>query len=1672
LRALRAEVGEPSYGDLEKASAGLANTLAKQTVSDLLNGNSRPRWKTVETFVLACERYARQKRIRRPDGTFDREWWRAEFDRARQGDQLIDGPLREPYRSPETAETPVRLLRAEYAVVPFQSRDELTVLLDWCRQVATGSRTGIAVVHGVGGSGKTRLALELAHRLRGEGWYAGVLPRDIDPAPLATATMPVAVVVDYADGRVADTVALLRTLRARSGPPPVVVLTARSVHGQWLTDIVGSLDDDRHAYGCEEIRLPDEHPRSSDIYRRTVATLRRGDGVPSPVPSPPADVRWTTLDLVLLGWIAASGATALPVDRDRLYNEVLRHEENYWCTVYSRFGAGAEPERALLRKVAAVASLVTPEESRIDDVLSVVRDLRDDPQERRAVRRTLLTCLCPEAGEGLAVRPDPVGEHLLLREFEQDRALLIAALAMADDAQAETALMALDSAGQLDPDAATALIVAIGEAVPGRWWTNLVVAGRRTGSAEAALERLADRPDTPLPLDELSRLLPWSDLALFDLGLIVDRRRLEKARAAGEPPAVIAGLFEDVSRRADRAGDVALSLSAVTEAVNHYRVLVTTDRAAYLPSLARSLTNLAVARSIPGEYASALTACRESIELCRELAATGTGHVPELAQSLSNLGRLLTEDGQHEQALVACGEAVDLSRGLVAWDTTAAPRHVRSLHALSDVLSNLGRLEQALEADREAVAVSRDLAATDTRHVLDVARSLNNLGATLISAARYEEALAACQEAAELFGASGEDGLGTLAYLVRALNNVSMVLSQLQRHEQAITVSEKSVAVSRKLVDTNPVHELLHTQSLTNLSSAHAGTGQWVRAHEITTAVVAILDRLAQRSSACESPLARSLGNLGAAEVRLGRLEEALATYQRATTIYGKLVSTNSAHRADYGRCLGGLSGTLRALRHHRQALETSERAVEVLRELAADHPVHLSDFAEALGAFSSCLANVGDHEKALSSGQEALDISRALAGSDEARLPVLARAISDLGLAFSQWGRHSEAVPLVAEAVDLYQRLAAADSEYLADLATAKSNLGTILSHLGRHEEALRPGEEAAHLHGVLAASGSTRHRAEHAVSMLNLGRVLWNLGRDNEALPSSRWAVERHRVLAEENFAAHGPDLALALNNLGLVLWRLRQHEQALPLSVEAVALYRKFAEGDHHHLAGLAMALTNLAVRYRELGRHEEAVAPSQEAVEIRRGLVSRNPGPFLPGLALALHNLGMMLAKVGGVEDGVVATEESLRLYRGLADADSAAYSPFLARTLDALAAKLFAADRLDEALSASREAVGLYTDLAARNPVGTLFELANALRNHSDRCPRHGATDLWRAAIAAMTSGCARAVLRGGWSDWYAGRGLLGQAADELRRAMSDLEGGPAVGGDDPAIAVILTMSARQAIRAVVQNFDIGVDALPSWATAPVPEAHDTLLRSLAEAQDWPTTRGILTAERELVTAADLRTTLDVLLALHLDNAAVRRVGRLLETIAQLGLDEFVQQQDEFDRSLTTVGEWLRIVPWAGSMRFLDEHRDALTGDVCRRILAGVEHDVARQRLAALTLAETLPLEAVLSIATDVDVAEEAALAAVDGGRVEQMTAILNIAPDLARRTTTWLLVAAVVLVSNDQPGPAVELARQIAENGTPILRRAHVIRLRKFSGHNPALEQIQDLIAVIRGASP
>jgi len=181
------------------------------------------------------------------------------------------------------AGSPAELLRADAAAAPFRDRPELAQLLDWCHDPAW---SGVRLVAGAGGQGKTRLARHLATGLYqgsgtsggGQGWATLVLGEHAGPADLgvlAELRVPTLVVVDYAEGRTAQLDALVAALD-RAEARVRLLLLARTA-GAWRTDRVGParhlavLADDRIVVPLSPVE-PDAAGRVH-AWREAVAAL-------------------------------------------------------------------------------------------------------------------------------------------------------------------------------------------------------------------------------------------------------------------------------------------------------------------------------------------------------------------------------------------------------------------------------------------------------------------------------------------------------------------------------------------------------------------------------------------------------------------------------------------------------------------------------------------------------------------------------------------------------------------------------------------------------------------------------------------------------------------------------------------------------------------------------------------------------------------------------------------------------------------------------------------------------------------------------------------------------------------------------------------------------------------------------------------------------------------------------------------------------------------------------------------------------------------------------------------------------------------------------------------------------------------------------------------------------
>ncbi len=277
-------------------------------------------------------------------------------------------------------------------------------------------------------------------------------------------------------------------------------------------------------------------------------------------------------------------------------------------------------------------------------------------------------------------------------------------------------------AGQNDPDLAARLVTVLLDADVGRWRAVGEIAAPQGGAAAAALELLASRAETPLPLDELSAALPFSSVGLFRLAMIVDERRLDRARVAGAEPATRAELLVRVSARAADTGDRDTALGSITEAVDHYRRLAQVNPAAYLPDLATSLNNLSNQQSDTGDRNGALGSITEAVDHCRRLAQVNpAAYLPDLATSLNNLSDCLADTDSSARGWNAVIDSLEHPAARAELRTGWA----RRLHTVGESAQARDQLGiAAAEADRPLGASPDRAAVVFTMRARQAVRSL------------------------------------------------------------------------------------------------------------------------------------------------------------------------------------------------------------------------------------------------------------------------------------------------------------------------------------------------------------------------------------------------------------------------------------------------------------------------------------------------------------------------------------------------------------------------------------------------------------------------------------------------------------------------------------------------------------------------------------------------------------------------------------------------------------------------------------------------------------------------------------------------------------------------------------------------------------------------------------
>lgn len=1061
------------------------------------------------------------------------------------------------------------LLRADAEVVSFHGRqDTLEELEAWCLADSDGLPSA-RVLTAPGGQGKTRLARQLAARLRDRGWVAGQVRQthgDLDA--LRTVQHPLLLVVDYAETR-PELVRELRERTAEARHPVRLLLLARS-RGSWI----------RAAGAVREIRLHALSPapaerehafrtaardlsgRLAEVADRSVDWPRVADALPAGRPrgAPGAE---TALAVQM-----AALATLLRHVRDPREEEItvedqlLGHEERYW----SDTARWSRERRESLRAQAVAAAVLCPARDELEARETLARLLPDELPSLTGDIAAWLRDLYPPAEDRYwgQLEPDRLAEYHASEQVVADSGLLLRLFARAPDHQRVQILtvLARSAVAHANEDRADRAHAVIGQ-------------------LRQVLRSVPD--DVPLTAAVLrahSDTLPEKSHVLRDYALDVARELARLCPATDHAPRALrdrAWALHHVAERHLAIGDWDDARQAADEAAAIRGQRAADDRAATLRTeWADSLLVLSHALRMTGRLPAAYDAGRRALDLFRALAEEDGDE----------------EEERRERGLVRA--LINQSRVVWQLDPDAVP--------FDQIARSDDHTAEAVRRARELTTRRPDLEPLLLPNAL-VARST-----ALWRFQRHAETLSPSQEAVKTSRRlARENPDAYTADLARALLGLSVDTHGSSRAESTALLEEAIELLRPQARDLPRVHLSSLAQMWHNLAWDQLDSGDQPAARASIAEAIGYRRELARGPYATELPsLARSVHTLARFHVEAGEHHTAVERFKEALAIYAQAELPLSASDLNgQGSTALHLAYAYDAVGRPADTLTVLNQALDIQRRLSDYGQLYTEDYARSLHDGSGLYWNHDRHVAVRILLRQALPHYRRHSRVNEEGRRGLASCLHDLGTSYgTHWATTERAVGALREAYELRLELAAEDVAQETWLAGTSAELSRALLATSRFPEAVRVSATEVRVRRRLLVTNPADQERPLCHALLRLA--------DGRAMAGETAAAWRTAVEAEElcrtsaGRTGEPPDrTAWLLGRLASTLSLCGRHDgrlavRALEPARRSVRLYQGVVERAPDRQADLRWAVAVLAKALDRTGRHAEAID-----VQIRRG-----------------------------------------------------------------------------------------------------------------------------------------------------------------------------------------------------------------------------------------------------------------------------------------------------------------------------------------------------------------------------------------------------------------------------------------------------------------------------------
>ncbi len=298
------------------------------------------------------------------------------------------------------------------------------------------------------------------------------------------------------------------------------------------------------------------------------------------------------------------------------------------------------------------------------------------------------------------------------------------------------------------------------------------------------------------------------------------------------------------------------------------------------PDTAATLNNLGRLYTSQGKYQEAELFYQRALEIRERV--LGTEH-PDTATTLNNLGRLYTSQGKYQEAELFYQRALEIRERVLGTehpDTAASCIHLGAFYA------SQGKYKQAEPFYQRALAIYEQ---TRGAEHLDTAASLNSLGTLYRSKGKYKKAEMLYQRALAIVekirGAEHPDTAGILTNLGGLYYSRRKYKKAEQLYQRALAIFERALGLD------HPDMVII----LTNLGGLYYSQGKYEKAEPLYQRALTVFERV----SVTDHPdIARLLTNLGRLYSSQGKYEQAELLYQRALAIYDRIQGAEHPDKA------------------------------------------------------------------------------------------------------------------------------------------------------------------------------------------------------------------------------------------------------------------------------------------------------------------------------------------------------------------------------------------------------------------------------------------------------------------------------------------------------------------------------------------------------------------------------------------------------------------------------------------------------------------------------------------------------------------------------------------------------------------------------------------------------